>query len=224
MAGNRKAFEQVIYTWIAELTPGDSFNVERYKALFAKMSDEAFDAFVDKLESEQEIVSLEVPNLSETKISMENNFRVARELDHNFFERLWLTDPATGRVYLTPVPYLIIDLPLARQQQMLVEKMSIPENNRHVDELTGQPSGDSHSASMTFPEIQALYAQGLTAPLLELIKFRGGDNLARQRMDRTILDTGGVSMEATEALGPTRVKSTETLSTLLSGMHLTNNL
>jgi hypothetical protein len=224
MAGNRKAAEAAVYKWIAELIPGDDFNVKRYKTLFAQMSDAQFDAFMELLESGEEVLSFENPNLSEHKLTIENNFRVAQLLEHPFFERVWLTDPATGVRYLSPIPYLIVDLPLARQQQMLVEKMSIPENNRHVDELTGQPTGDSHSSSATFPEIQGLYAQGLNQVILELIKFRGGDTVARQRMDRSILETGGVRMDAVEALGPTRPKSTETLSTLLNGMHLSNTL
>ena len=219
----RRAAEEYIYKWIGELLPG-SENVKVYKELFAKMSDAQFDDLMHKLDRGDVILFLIAPNLSEHKVTIERNFAVAEKLKHNFFERLWLTDPATGVTYLTPVPYLVFDWPLRRQQQMRVEKQSIPENNRVIDELTGQPTGESHSSSLTFPELQVMYAQGLDAAPEEIIKFRGGDIKAFQRFNRSIVETGGASLSAIKAVEPSRVKSTETLSTLLTAAHLKNNL
>lgn len=220
--GNRKAATAEIIKWIDKLLPG-SPNADLYKERLGKLSDEEFDAYMAHLETGEEVLSLIAPNLSDQKLTIENNLKVAEELGHNFFERLWLTDPKTGTQYLTPVRYLIVDLPLRRQQQLLVKKISIPEDNLHVDELTGQPSGPSQGSKLSFPEIQVLYAQGMDRAIEELIKFRGGDVKAFQAMNRSIIDTGGASMDAIKKT-PTKVKSTETLSTLLTSMHLKNNL
>lgn len=220
---NRARAEKFIYKMIGELMPGDKHNVEKYKTLFARISDDDFAKYMERLGNGENILSIEAPNLSENKLTIENNFRVAEMLGHEFFENLWLIDPATGTEYLSPVKYLVIDLPLRRQQQMLVEKRSIPENNRHIDELTGQVTGDSHSSSLTFPELQNLRAQELTATAVELIKFRGGDTIAGQRLNRSILESGGADLNAIEALGPTRPKSVTTLRNLLFGMHIDNN-
>lgn len=219
----REAAEAEVYKWVEAILPNGGMPA-KYKTLFGAMDDAAFDAYMKKLASGEEILSIEAPIQSKAKISIENNFAVAKKLGHEFFEKLWLTDPATGTVYLTPHRYLVIDLPLRRQQQMLVEKVSIPENNRHVDEMTGQPSGDSHSSSLTFPELQVLYARGCNATIEELAKFRGGDLKAFQRMNRQAQESGGVSMAAIKEMGSTQVKSTETLYTYLVCMHYSNTL
>lgn len=220
----RAKVEAYIIKMVGELLPSDPHNPEKYRTLFAQMDDDAFEAYVTALGDGSQILSIEAPNLSKHKLTIENNFRVAEMIGHPFFERLWLTDPATGTKYLSPVKYLIVDLSLRRQQQMLVEKRSIPDNNRHVDDTTGQVTGDSHSSSLTFPELQNLRAQGLEYTAIELTKFRGGDIIGLQRMNRSLLETGGADLDAIEALGPTRPKSVQTLSNLLFGMHIDNNL
>lgn len=219
---NRKAATAEAIKWIDKLLPG-SDNGKLLKERLDRLNDQEFHEYMEKLASGEEILSLVAPNLADIKLTIENNLKVAEELGHNFFERLWLTDPKTGTEYLTPVRYLIVDLPLRRQQQLLVKKISIPEDNQHVDELTGQPSGPSQGSKLSFPEIQVLYAQGLDRSIEEMIKFRGGDIKAFQAMNRQIHDTGGASLDAIKKT-PTRVKSTETLGTLLRSMHLDNNV
>lgn len=220
--GNRKAATAEAVKWLEELLPG-SENARVFEEQLNRLSDAQFDAYIGKLESGEATVSLTAPNLSKHKLTIENNLRVAKLLGHDFFERLWLTDPVTNVLYLTPVKYMVVDLPLRRQQQLLVEKMSVPEDNNHIDELTGQPAGVSAAARVSFPELQVLYAQGLDASIEELIKFRGGDIKAFQAMNREIVNTGGASMASIKRV-PTRVKSTETLSTILKAMHLDNTL
>jgi hypothetical protein len=216
--GNRKAAEAALLKWIDALLPG-SPNKKIYEDRLAKMSDKDFEAFIGRLESEEEVLSLIAPNLDDFKLTVANNLKVAERIGHNFFERLWLTDHITGKTYLTPVPYLVIDLPLRRQQQMLVKKISIPEDNKHVDELSGQPTGPSKGARISFPELQVLFAQNMDKSLTELIKLRGGDEKAFRAMNAKVIETGGVSVDQIASAG-TKVKSTQTLGTLLRAMHL----
>lgn len=220
--GDRKAATAEVLKWVEKLLPG-SPNTKMYEETLNAMSNTEFDSYMKKLESGEEIISIISPNLSDNSISIERNFKIAEELGHDFFQRLWLTDARTGTVYLTPIKYLVIDLPLRRQQQLLVKKTSIPENNRQADELTGQATGPSKGSSLSFPETQVLFAQGFDRVIEEFIKFRGGDTVAFQSMNKSIVDTGGASQDAIKKR-PSRVKSTETLSVLLKGMHLDNNL
>lgn len=164
-----------------------------------------------------------MPNLNEHKVSIENNFALAKELGHEFFERIWIDKGDDVPPYLSPIPYLIVDLPLRRQAQLLVKKISIPEDNKSIDDLTGQPTGKSKGSKISYPEIQIMSALGLDKNLVELIKVRGGDVKAFNAMNDSIAKTGGVSIDALEALG-TSVKSTDTLSTILTAMHLSNSL
>lgn len=220
--GNRQAATAELVRWIDKFIPGSKQGA-LYQERLDALSDEQFDQYMQKLESGEEIVSLTVPNLSKQALSIERNFQIARQLKHEFFQRLWLTDPATGVTYLTPVRYLVIDLPIRRQQQLLIKKISIPEGNHHVDELTGQPAGPSKGSKLSFPELQVLFAQGLDRSIEEMIKFRGGDNKAYRIMSRSIMETGGASQDAIK-VNPTRVKSTETFSILLKAMHIANTL
>lgn len=216
--GDRKAATAFLLKWIDAILPG-SPNKAIYQARLEKLSDKAFDELMHKLASGEETLSIIAPNFDDKKLTIENNLKVAKELGHNFFQRLWLTDNITGRTYLTPVRYLVIDLPLRRQQQMLVKKIKIPEDNRHVDELSGQPTGPSKGRKISFPELQILFAQNMDKSLTELIKLRGGDEKAFNAMNNEIISRGGVSMDKI-ASADTKVKSTETLETLLKAMHL----
>lgn len=216
--GDRKAATAFLLKWIDALLPG-SPNKAIYEERLSKMSDKQFDELMHKLQSGEETLSLIAPNLDDKKLTIENNLKVAKALGHDFFQRLWLTDHITGRTYLTPIKYLVIDLPLRRQQQMLVKKISIPEDNRHIDELSGQPTGPSKGARISFPELQVLFAQNMDKSLTELIKLRGGDEKAFRAMNSKVIETGGVSLDSIVAAG-TKVKSTQTLATLLRAMHL----
>jgi hypothetical protein len=219
---NRKAATAELLKWIEKLIPG-SANPDAYAKSLAKLSDAQFGEYMQKLADGEEILSLIAPNLEDKKLTMENNLAIAKELGHSFFERLWLTDSTTGEQYLTPIQYMVVDLPLRRQQQTLLKKIKIPEDTRHIDELSGQPTGPSKGARISFPELQALNAQGFDKAIEEMIKYRGGDEKGFQAMTRQVIATGGVSINAL-ARTPTKVTSTRTLSTFLTGMHLKNNL
>jgi hypothetical protein len=219
---NRKAATAECLKWLQKIVP-DGQIVKDMEVVLNGLTDEQFDQYMQKLESGEEIISIAIPNLGKDKLELERLLDVGAELGHSFFERLWLTDPKTGVTSLTPEKYLVVDLSLRRQQQLLTKKISIPDNNRHIDELTGQPTGDSKGAALSGPELQLLRSQGLDRPVLEMIKPRGGDEKARRVIYRQIHETGTASLDSIMHAG-TRVKSTETLSTLLTAMHLKNNL
>jgi hypothetical protein len=220
MAGNRKAAEAVIHQWVAEIDPSGR-NTKMYKELFANMTDKQFDEWMTAIGQGKDFVSMVADNFTDKAISIDNNVKVAKKMGVELFHRLWLTDEATGKAYLTPKKYLTMHLPVRRQIQTLVNKISIPEDNRHVDELTDQPVGVSKGSSMSLPETLTLLAHGMDKGIEEMLKFRGGDLKAMNAMDKEIINSGGVKMETISKLG-TRVKSTETFATMLKAMHLDN--
>ena len=222
MAKNRKAAEAVVLKYIDALAPG-SPNVKMYKDLFASMSDDAFDSFVKKIKDGTVRLAFITPNLADFRLTIENNLAIAKELGHNFFERIWIDDGDGSPVYLSPIPYLIVDLPLRRQAQLLVKKISIPEDNKSVDDLTGQPTGKSKGGKISYPELQILASLKLDESINELIKYRGGDVGGFNAMNQSIAKTGGVEIKGIEHLA-TGVESTQTLSTYLTCMHLSNTL
>jgi hypothetical protein len=218
MAGNRRAAENVILTYIGKLLPG-SQNTDIYKDMFASMDDEQFDAFMVGLEDGSIRLALIAPIMNENALDVQRNLQIAEELGHQFFERVWMEGKEGSAPYLSPIPYLVVDLPLRRQAQLLVTKISIPEHNRSVDNLTGQPTGESKGSKISYPEVQILAALNLDQTLTEFIKFRGGDVQGFNAMNESIAKSGGVSLAAISSLG-TRVKSTDALKTYLTAMHL----
>jgi hypothetical protein len=220
--GKRQATEAFVLKYIEKLMPG-SENTQLYRDLFASMDDEQFDQFIQALEKEETTLAVIAPNFGKVKLTVENNLALAQELGHNFFERLWIKPDDNSPAFLTPKEYLVMDLPLRRQAQVLVKKISIPEDNQSVDDLTGQPSGKSEAAKISYPETQVLAALNLDKTLNELLKYRGGDTQGFNAMNDSFSRTGGASQEAIKHLAG-GVKSTQTLHTILLAMHLSNTL
>lgn len=222
MAGNRKAAEKFILDNIDKIAP-NSGNKELYQRRFKSMSDRQFDQFMTLLHNGELTLQIKMPTLEDANIDVNRNIKIGKELGYDFFQQLRLTDAATGQTYTTPQKYLILDLPLRRQAQLLVKKMSIPEDNTVRDTISGQPAGASKGSKVSFPELQVLYALGLDRSIEEMIKVRGGDEIAFNAMNRSIVQNGGASLDSIRALN-SNTKSTESLSAYLTAMHLDNNL
>lgn len=219
---NRQAAQDFILKYIDKLLP-DGKNKAIYEQMFSEMTDEQFDSFMQALQSGETTLSLIAPNFQKTTLNLERNLKIANELKHEFFQRIWMPAKDGAPKYLTPIPYLVVDLPLRRQAQLLVKKISIPENNNTVDDFTGQPTGKSKGSKISYPEIQILAAMGLEDTIVELLKYRGGDVKGFDAMNNSISKTGGVSLKAIEPLS-SGVESTKTLKAILTAMHLSNTL
>lgn len=222
MARNRKAAEEAVYEFLEGVLPG-SKNSEIYKKFFSNMDDEAFHNWIQDLKERKSFIPVIAPEGDPVKLTFSRNLQLAEKWGHNFYQRVWMTDPHTGIKYLTNNPYLIMLLPLKRQAQFLIEKISIPEDNYSINNLTGQPTGKSKGSTISNPELQILNALKLDNCTIELIKMRGGDLIAFNAMNNQIYETGSASLEAIDALG-TNVKVVQTLSTILTAMHLSNTL
>jgi hypothetical protein len=219
---NRKKAEEYILTYIDKILP-DGVNKQLYLDKFKSMSDKDFNTWMEKLLSGETVLSLIAPNGQKVKLDVKRNLDIAKEIGHEFFQRYWSRTPDGRGWYRSNDKYLIIDVPIRRQAQLLVKKISFAKNNTSVDDLTGQPTGASKSAKISFPEVQMLIAKGLDATLCEFMKFRGGDTKGFAAMEASISRTGGASLKA---LTPytSGVKSTMTLYSMLTSMHLSNNL
>lgn len=215
MAGNRKAAQNYLIEWIERILPNGG-NKAIYQAMFDRMSDDDFDEFITRLEQGEERPSITVPNLKDVKLSFERNLEVADALGHNFFERICIDEGNDIPPYMSNDAYLIVDLPVRRQAQLHEKKVSIPEDNKSVDDLTGQTTKGS---KISYPEVQILAALDLKENLKELMKARGGDTVLFNAMNTSIARTGGVSLNAVDT-GNTETTANVTLRTLLTCMHL----
>lgn len=222
MPGLRAPAQEHILKYVDRIDPS-GHNRTLYEAKFAAMDDVAFERFIDNLEAGHERLALVAPNFSEVKLDVERNFGIADELGHNFFQRVWMPSVNGVPKYLTPIPYLVVDLPVRRQAQLLEKKISIPQDNNTVDDFTGQVTGASKGSKISYPEVQVLMAMGLEESATEMLKVRGGDEGAFNAMNTMISRSGGVSQKAIQPYA-TGVQSKAALHTLLTCMMLSDTL
>lgn len=219
MAKNRKAAEALCLNVIEAMLPG-SENTKLYKDKFENMGDDEFDLFIDDLKNDRVQLAIIAPNFGKPHLNFERNLDVCEKLlNHNCFQRVWIPATENTPKYLTPIPHLVLDLPYRRQAQMVDHKVSVSEDNNSVDDFTGQPTGRSKSSSISYPQIQVLAARGKVNTLVEFLKYRGGDQKGFQAMNTMVARTGGVSQKAIEPYSG-EVKSTASLRTIFTGMHL----
>lgn len=222
MAGNRAGATKFIVEYIDKIIPG-SPNKSIWESTLEAMSDKEFDQFINELEDGRVELSIVDPNFGKHRVSVKRNLQLAEELGFSFFERLKQYRESSGRYFLTPNKYPVFLVPIRRQVQMLEKKVSIPENNNSVDDLTGQPTGASKGSKISFPEIHVLAAEGLDKSILEFIKLRGGDENSFRLMNRLLTSQGSVNMDTLDKLG-TRNKSVLTLKNIFTSMHLGSTL
>lgn len=229
---NRKAFIDTVVKGVDNILPSKTMG-KLYRTALEGLSDEDLDKYVERLrnavaehpdyDKPREMIHLVCPNMGKHGVNIDYLMELSGKWGINLFERIWITDPITGDTYLTNRPYLIIDLPITRQAQTLESKISVADDNRHVDDRTNQATGVSKGASLSYPETQILLSSGLKNTVKELLKFRGGDETAFRAMNKSIIETGSFDQAVFDNID-TRPKAVDTMSIYLKAMHLNNNL
>lgn len=221
MPGNRKAAEQVIVSLIEEMTPG-SDNANMYRRIFKVMTDKDFDSLMDDLESGKRHLHVVAPNFDKC-LQVERNLKIADRLGYDFFQPLWIEGEGDQPSYLTPIKYMVMDVPGRRASQMLIKKISVPKHNRAIDALTGQPTGESKGAKISYPELGVCAAMGLENCMVELMKYRGGDIKGNAALTAVLSKYGSASLKTLEPYA-SGVVSTQTLRTFLICAGIKSNL
>lgn len=223
MANNRAAAQAICIKRMKELDPS-GYHAAFYESYLQKMSNDEFDAFMKRLQTQEQQLTAWMPNFKhDIKLSTDNNIRLAEKMGYSFFQRIWITDPVTKQRYLTPRKHMVYDANCSRMIQILDDKISVPVKNGQIDELTGQVRGDSRASQISGPEFMILGSKGLHSPIAELMKFRGGDLTSNRLLNDQIIKSGSASMNGIPAAGDRSAKSVHQLSVILSGMLFSNN-
>lgn len=219
---NRKKATDWFIGQLKALAP-KSPNIAMYEEFFKGLTDKAFGELMVKLEAGEAVLPYYQSNLSKDVLTINQILKVADGLGINFFKRIWMVDPVTGARYLTNEKYFIVDLPIRRQQEHVTKKKSVAENSKFTDAWTGQAMGPSAASKISLIELMILEAAGHDKAIEELIKVRGGDIAAFRESRRKLATQGSYNLKEIEDMN-TRPTSSETLSTLLKGMHIDNNV
>lgn len=219
---NRKKTEEFILSFLNDIEP-TGYNVQVYKDIFAKMSDKDFDNYMRQIRTEEASLVIYRPMYEAKGLTVENNLKIAEKYGVKFFEPLIVTGTQDGLDYKTPIEYLVIDLPFRRQSQTLVKKISIPDDNKTIDELTYQPTGPSKGAKISFPELQVLIGMGLDESINEIFNYRGGDRGGFNAYNAMFMRYGSANMKTLSQYS-SGVESTKTLKAYLMAMHVKTSL
>lgn len=219
---NRSKAEAFIFQFLKDIEP-TGYNVEQYKTVFKEMSDKDFDTYMRGLRDGTKFLVIFRPMYKAGGLTVENNLEIAKKYGLEFFENLVYTNTPDGIDYKAPVKTLVVDLPYRRQSQTLFKKISIPDNNKVIDELTHQPTGDSRGAKISYPELQVLVGMGLDNTVSELIQYRGGDKNGFNAYNAMFMRYGNANLRTLSEYS-SGVESTKTLKTYLTACHLTNTL
>lgn len=196
-------------------------NSKRYRRIIGQMNDKEFDQFMNYMKEGKWQLHLVAPNMI-VNLQNEDLLKACDLIGLDLFQRVWMYDRATGRKYLTDNKYMFVKLPIRRQQQFLDEKISVPDNDRTIDGLTGQVTGDSRSCSITNPEIQILAARGLDKTMQELVNIRGGNIHGYSEFRRMLEENGEADLDMIDPNSRTRASVVG--SKLLQSMMLDTNL
>lgn len=219
----RQAVEQRLLKFFNDIDPSGT-NAGIYKdKIFKDMSDKDFDKFMHDLRDKKRHLVIYAPNYSKVKLDLERNIKLGEKRGHNFFPRLWTEGKPGVRSYLSPVPAFVIPTRLRRQAQLATKGVSVPDNMRTINSLTGQPTGDSKSARLSLPEIQLCGSSGLMKSMEELIKYRGGDVRGGAALQNMLVRFGQASLENLKPFS-SGVESTNYVKALFTGAHLKVNL
>lgn len=196
-------------------------NSKRYRQIIGNMNDKEFDQFMNYMKEGKWQLHLVAPNMI-VNLQNEDLLKACDLIGLNLFHKVWMYDKVTGKKYLTDNEYMFVKLPIRRQQQFLDEKISVPDNDRTIDGLTGQVTGDSRSCAITNPEIQILAARGLDDTLREMVNVRGGNIHGYNEFRRMLEENGEADLDTIDPNSKTRVSVVGKV--LLQSMMIDTNL
>ena len=222
MAKDRKAATKYIVDNLNAILPGCS-DAPRYQAYLDGLSNADFEAYMRELQADTKFVTLTAPIGGKPDLSLERNVALADKLGLQLYSKLWVGATQDAPGYQTPIEYLVVQLPVRIASQRLVKKRSIPKTQRVVNMLTGQPTGESKGAGISHPELRVCMAMGLEKTMVELMKYRGGDQRGRGALNASLMKTGRANQEVLQHFA-SGVESTATLKSYLLSAGLKTTL
>lgn len=185
----------------------DKDNAAYWKKKLEAMSEKEFATFMDGITSSasKEQFYLLKPNV-EKNLELEDLVDILEGMGQKYTHRIWFVDEVTGIKYLSKYEYPIVQVPVRRAQQFWSKKARLPESDTTISGLDDQVTGKDKAASLSRPELLALFDRKLDNTCAELLRVRGGDQTAYSDFKRQIEETGegelGMLSDATGAKSP----------------------
>lgn len=220
--GNRKRAEAFILEFMKDLEP-TGYNVEQWKKILADMTDKDFHEYMTGLRDKTKFLVVFKPMYKAQGMTLENTLKLGEKYDVQFFEKLVFTGNPSEPDHKTNIEFLVGDSVYRRQSQTSVKKISVPDNNKTIDQLTYQPTGASKGSKLSLPELQVLVGMGLDKTIEELFQTRGGDKGSFNAYNAMIMRYGSANLKSIGQFA-TGVESSKAVKIYLACMNRTISL
>lgn len=217
---SRTSVETELYSVLDKITQSNE-NSERYKSVFANMSDQEFRAFFKEIEEGKRKLCIYIPNHGKSSMDFSTIIREGEKLGCKFYGHI--VDEIDGVITRSSQEVMVLKSPIRRLAQSLDAKISLPAGDSKVDAITGQVAGDDRAASISSIELSVLTDIGLTKTSTELATVRGGDAGAYSYLKAATVNTGMASL-ASAMDYRTGVGARQATKVLLLGKHIKTNL
>lgn len=218
----RKLIEDGILKFAKEITPGGG-NHRIYSNIFNTVDDNQFKDIWDSIVKHGYIpVFMDNFNTKEM-LDYDHAIALGKKWDIPLEQPVTFVDPDTGIEHTTPDTTVVGISETTKQRQIIVKKIGAAKNDFDVDDLTGQPIGDSKGAGISNPEIHMLLFLKLPNMAKELAAVKGGDAGAYREYKNELTTTGSTTVRNALKQGD-GAKSLRTADWLLAGRHLISTI
>lgn len=218
----RKLIEEGILAFAKEITPGGG-NARIYKNIFDTVNERQFEEIWESIKRNG-YIPVFMDNFDQQEmIDYDAAIALGKKWGIELEQPVTFLDPDTGIVHTTPDNTVVGISEVGKQRQILIKKIGAAKHDFDVDDLTGQPIGDSKGAGISNPEVHMLLALKLPTMAKELAGVKGGDVGAYREYKNQLTTTGNTTVNSALKAG-TGAKSLKTASWLLFGRHLDNTM
>lgn len=220
----RQKMEKVIYDTFGALDKTKA-NTNKYKAMFANMTDNQFDKFFKELfANESAYLILDICDY-ERDLRIDDIEDAAKVLNIPLFEKVafphYTMDKEHVVVSKEPVPVGYCHI--KRTQQTLAKKNGLSTTADIRSSITGQVSGADKNGRESDLENSMLISLGMNDLLKELNGPRADDPVMKQQMYTEINNKGYVSLADLDS-DPANKTTLNTVNVFLLGMGLNSDL
>lgn len=218
----RKLIEDGILEFVTPITPGGG-NAVVYKNIFNNTTDAQFEAIWNNIKESGYIPIFLDSYDSAEMVDFDSLVTLAKKWDIPLEQQVIIPDQDTGILYTTPETAVVGIVETCKQRQLSIKKIGVSKHDYQIEDLTGQPTGDSKAGGISNPEINILIALGLPTMAKELASVKGGDIGAYRHYKTELSNTGRTDTNNALKNG-SGVKSLKTVQWLLLGRHISSNI
>jgi hypothetical protein len=188
---NRKEMEKELYSLLETLT-GSKRSSLAYKKLFKRMSNKQVEEWLRGKVENNHPIDIVSPIGEKPGLTVRAIFKTAKKMGLVMRDHLWIPNHK-DKLVKTKHKALLCMGPVRRASQSQDSKINVPDSDKRVDFLSGQPTADSSGHTLTRPELELLASYGMTKTANEFRNIMGGDPGAYRAASAMIANTGEFS-------------------------------